>query len=57
MLICHECGQENGDQGVFCKRCFIKMKKPAKENGTEKKPENTSIIDKHLKGAEFLDDV
>ena len=25
MKICQGCGKENGDEGVFCKHCFVKM--------------------------------
>ena len=57
MFFCQECGHESNDQGVFCKKCFVKLIKPVKKPTDEKKPEdNAGLVDRQFKGSEFLDD-
>jgi len=57
MFFCQECGHESNDQGVFCKKCFVKLIKPVKDKTSDQKPDNPiPLIDKKIKGAEFLDD-
>jgi hypothetical protein len=57
MIHCQECGHESNDQGVFCKKCFVKLIKPVKDKALEKKPDNSEpLVDKKIKGAEFLDE-
>ena len=54
MFHCQECGHESNDQGVFCKKCFVKLIKP---KDMDKKSDNPEpLIDRKIKGAEFLDE-
>ena len=56
MIQCQECGHDNNDQGIFCKKCYIKLKKAINPQVLSKKEEDASLmIDKKIKGSEFLD--